>query len=138
MTQHADPKTVVAELRRPNCSDRSPIGAGWNSSILDGNMLREGAQVQFVKVYDERKGKERAEQVTGGIGEAEVVGGTVVPLEVVLVCDNGRQAVSEVQALPSSQASTSRGVFSQEPAALHASAVHGFPSSQVPTSKLQV
>ena len=35
------------------------------SSILDGNMLREGAQVQFVKVYDERKGKERAGQVSG-------------------------------------------------------------------------
>ena len=30
------PKTVVAELRRPNCSAGSPIGAGWNSSILDG------------------------------------------------------------------------------------------------------
>jgi len=37
------------------------------SSIEDGNALEDGAQVEFVKIYDETKGKERAEQVTGGI-----------------------------------------------------------------------
>ena len=37
------------------------------SSITDGNMLREGDTVQFVKRYDDRKGKDRAEDVTGGI-----------------------------------------------------------------------
>jgi len=37
------------------------------SSIEDGNALEVDAPVEFVKVYDERKGKERAEQVTGGI-----------------------------------------------------------------------
>ena len=37
------------------------------SSILDGKMLDEGAKVQFVKKYDERKGKPRAERVTGGV-----------------------------------------------------------------------
>ena len=34
-----------------------------SSSILDGNALREGDRIQFVRVYDERKGKERADQV---------------------------------------------------------------------------
>ena len=37
------------------------------SNIEDGNGLEPGSIVNFVKVYDERKGKERAEQVTGGI-----------------------------------------------------------------------
>ena len=37
------------------------------SDIQDGNALEEGATVNFIKVYDERKGKERAEQVSGGI-----------------------------------------------------------------------
>lgn len=37
------------------------------SDVQDGNALEEGATVEFIKVYDERKGKERAEQVTGGI-----------------------------------------------------------------------
>jgi len=37
------------------------------SSIEDGNMLREGDTVYFVKRYDDRKGKDRAENVTGGI-----------------------------------------------------------------------
>eukprot|EP00965_Chrysotila_dentata_P062062 2056419-Pleurochrysis_carterae.AAC.2 len=32
------------------------------SSIEDGNALEVDAPVEFVKVYDERKGKERAEQ----------------------------------------------------------------------------
>ena len=36
------------------------------SAIEDGAMLTEGAKVTFEKVYDEVKGKERAEQVTGG------------------------------------------------------------------------
>ena len=36
------------------------------SSITDGSCLQDGARVQFVKVYDEEKAKERAEQVTGG------------------------------------------------------------------------
>jgi len=35
------------------------------SNILDGNALEAGSQVEFVKVYDERRGKERAEQVRG-------------------------------------------------------------------------
>ena len=37
------------------------------SNIDDGNGLEPGSIVIYVKVYDERKGKERAEQVTGGI-----------------------------------------------------------------------
>ena len=45
------------------------------SSIEDGKMLKEGAQVSFVKKYDDRKGKERAEQVTGGCAEEEFGGG---------------------------------------------------------------
>ncbi len=39
------------------------------SSILDGKALREGDQVQFVKRYDERKGKDQAEDVTGGTSD---------------------------------------------------------------------
>jgi cold shock CspA family protein len=45
------------------------------SSITDGKMLKEGAAVQFVKKYDERKGKERAEEVTGGVEEDSYGGG---------------------------------------------------------------
>ena len=37
------------------------------SSITDGKMLKEGARVQFVKRFDDRRGKERAEEVTGGV-----------------------------------------------------------------------
>jgi len=37
------------------------------SGIKDGNALGEGDRVEFEKVYDERKGKYRAENVTGGI-----------------------------------------------------------------------
>ena len=33
------------------------------SNIEDGNGLEPGAIVEFVKVFDDRKGKERAEQV---------------------------------------------------------------------------
>ena len=39
------------------------------SSIQDGNMLQEGNAVQYIKVYDQQKGKDRAEQVTGGCQE---------------------------------------------------------------------
>jgi cold shock CspA family protein len=45
------------------------------SSILDGKCLKEGAQVDFVKKFDERKGKERAEEVTGGSPEEDSYGG---------------------------------------------------------------
>ena len=34
---------------------------------MDGNALREGDTVQFVQVYDEKRGKMRAEDITGGI-----------------------------------------------------------------------
>ena len=37
-----------------------------SSCIIDGTCLEDGAKVQFVKVYDERKGEDRAEQVIGG------------------------------------------------------------------------
>ena len=46
-------------------STLSPLNPG--SQILDGNCLQEGDPVQFVKVYDDRRGKERAEQVGGGV-----------------------------------------------------------------------
>ena len=36
------------------------------SSIKDGNMLREGDEVEFESVFDDRKGKYRADGVTGG------------------------------------------------------------------------
>merc|ERR1719453_1955828 len=36
------------------------------SCIEDGNMLREGDTVEYESVYDDRKGKYRAERVTGG------------------------------------------------------------------------
>jgi len=36
------------------------------SAITDGEVLTEGAEVEFDKVYDERKQKFRAEKVTGG------------------------------------------------------------------------
>jgi cold shock CspA family protein len=45
------------------------------SSILDGKALKEGATVSFVKKYDERKGKDRAEEVTGGCPEEDGFGG---------------------------------------------------------------
>ena len=34
---------------------------------MDGNALREGDTVQFVQVFDEKRGKMRAEDITGGI-----------------------------------------------------------------------
>jgi len=45
------------------------------SNVEDGNALEPGSMVAFVKVYDDRKGKERAEQVTGGITMERNVGG---------------------------------------------------------------
>ena len=46
------------------------------SNIVGGNALIQDGQVEFVKVYDERKGKERAEQVTGtGVTSNEGGGG---------------------------------------------------------------
>lgn len=36
------------------------------SAIQDGNSLREGDPIEYEKVYDQRKGKYRAENVTGG------------------------------------------------------------------------
>jgi len=45
------------------------------SSIEDGKALAEGSKVEFVKVFDDRKGKDRAEQVTGGVAEAPGGGG---------------------------------------------------------------
>jgi len=37
------------------------------SNIVDGNALEQGAAVEFVKVYDERKGKDRAEEMQGKV-----------------------------------------------------------------------
>ena len=45
------------------------------SAIEDGAMLKEGAKVTFEKVFDEMKGKERAEQVTGGSPREDNGGG---------------------------------------------------------------
>merc|ERR1719198_2714469 len=42
------------------------------SAIKDGAMLKEGAIVTFEEVYDDVKGKKRAEQVTGGSPQREV------------------------------------------------------------------
>ncbi len=40
-----------------------------SSGIKDGNCIREGAVVEFDNTFDERKGKPRAENVTGGFYE---------------------------------------------------------------------
>jgi len=45
------------------------------SAIEDGAMLKDGAKVTYVKAFDERKGKERAEQVTGGAPREDYYGG---------------------------------------------------------------
>ena len=37
------------------------------SAITDGNALEEGKPVSYIKSYDDRRGKERADQVTGGV-----------------------------------------------------------------------
>merc|ERR1711977_675950 len=39
------------------------------SAITDGNSWREGAQLEFERVFDDRKGKYRAEKVSGGCQE---------------------------------------------------------------------
>jgi cold shock CspA family protein len=39
------------------------------SAIQDGRCLVMGSKVEFRRVYDERKGKDRAEEVTGGAPE---------------------------------------------------------------------
>ena len=44
-------------------------------SITDGNMLKEGTAVQFVKRSDERKGRVQAMDVTGGCSEEDTYGG---------------------------------------------------------------
>lgn len=46
-----------------------------SSSIKDGNSLPEGGKVEYRSVYDERKGKYYAEDVTGGITESPRRGG---------------------------------------------------------------
>ena len=45
------------------------------SSITDGKQLKEGAKVTFVKTFNERKGKDQAEEVEGGCPEDEWGGG---------------------------------------------------------------
>lgn len=45
------------------------------SAIEDGAMLKEGAKVTFETFYDEIKGKNRAEQVTGGSPREDFGGG---------------------------------------------------------------
>jgi len=45
------------------------------SGIQDGNCLREGDEVEFEVVYDDRRGKDRAENVTGGFYEDRPSGG---------------------------------------------------------------
>ena len=45
------------------------------SAIEDGNALAEGATVEYVKIFDDRRGKERVEQVTGGTTEDRAGGG---------------------------------------------------------------
>ena len=45
------------------------------SSIMDGNALAEGARVTYLKVFDDRRGKDRANQVRGGFHEQQGGGG---------------------------------------------------------------
>merc|ERR1719272_1787833 len=45
------------------------------SCVTDGNCLEENASVEFEKVFDDRKGKYRAEQVTGGFQQDRPAGG---------------------------------------------------------------
>ena len=45
------------------------------SAIADGNCLREGAPVEYEKAFDERRGNDRAANVTGGITEDRRGGG---------------------------------------------------------------
>eukprot|EP00962_Isochrysis_galbana_P024633 scaffold7566_cov122-Isochrysis_galbana.AAC.11 len=54
-----------------------PAHDGWltysttSAAQTDGKALKEGATVQFTKRYDDRKGKDRAEDVTGGCEEED-------------------------------------------------------------------
>lgn len=45
------------------------------TSITDGNCLKEGSPVTYTLSFDDRKGKYRAENVTGGITEERDQGG---------------------------------------------------------------
>ena len=45
------------------------------SAITDGNCLREGDPVEYEKAYDERRGNDRAANVTGGSQEERGGGG---------------------------------------------------------------
>jgi hypothetical protein len=45
------------------------------SVLTDGNCLREGDTVEYEVVYDDRKGKYRADKVTGARHEREEYGG---------------------------------------------------------------
>ena len=42
---------------------------------MDGNALAEGARVTYLKVFDDRRGKDRANQVRGGYGGGGYGGG---------------------------------------------------------------
>jgi len=42
---------------------------------MDGNALAEGARVTYLKVFDDRRGKDRANQVRGGFHEQQGGGG---------------------------------------------------------------
>lgn len=45
------------------------------SQITDGNCLKEGARVSYYKVWDAKRGKDRAENVKGGITQDSPAGG---------------------------------------------------------------
>ena len=51
----------------------------------------------------------------GGISKKEVVGGSVVPLEVILLCDSGRQAVSDAYATTNKNTKSSGAAAGQPP-----------------------
>jgi hypothetical protein len=54
----------------PDVSVTSPTSSCSHSTgIKDGNCIKEGAEVEFDNTFDERKGKMRAENVTGGYFE---------------------------------------------------------------------
>ena len=59
----------------PHLSHLTPAGLSdlfcHASAILDGDLLQEGSTVRYVRVYDERKAKYRAEEVTGGVWPSE-------------------------------------------------------------------
>ncbi|KAJ1477993.1 cold shock protein, partial [Baffinella frigidus] len=45
------------------------------SAILDGKCLIKGSKVEYAKIWDDRRGKERASDVTGGAPEDSGGGG---------------------------------------------------------------